>query len=118
MRFFAPAARPWNVQGSIETLERHDQLRLEQPACVHAQMDLLKLGLRLQPFVSAELIARILLVALEARRLDVAASPYDASLYGVDAVPVETPEGRSVYRKRQLELMQQANVVRTDLLQA
>ena len=36
LRFFAPAAAPLNSHGA--TLERVDQLRLEQPACVHAHM--------------------------------------------------------------------------------
>ena len=118
LRFFAPAARPRNAYGSVDDLRRYDQLRLEQPACVHVQMDLLKAVLRLQPFCSSDLVERALDVALDARRLDVAASPYDASAYGIEAVPVETSEGRALYRSRQLQLMQRANVVRQDLLHA
>lgn len=116
LRFFAPAAAPLNHFGA--TLERTDQLRLEQPACVHAQMDLLKMALRLQPFVGAELVQSILEVALKARRLDVEASPYDASAYGVDVVPVETPAGRAQYRRRQAALMREAEPIRGQLLDA
>jgi len=42
-------------------------------------MDLLKMALRLQPWLSSELIGDCLEVALDARTLDVAASPYDCT---------------------------------------
>ena len=42
-------------------------------------MDLLKMALRLQPWLSSELIGDCLEVALVARTLDVAASPYDCT---------------------------------------
>jgi hypothetical protein len=116
LRYFAPAAAPWNHHGA--SLERMDQLRLEQPACVHAHMDLLKMALKLQPFIDATLIQRVLQMALVARRLDIAASPYDATAYGVEAVPVETEEGRLQYRQQQIQLMKEAEPIRRDLLQA
>lgn len=81
-------------------------------------MDLLKIGLRLQPFCDSELLIRILQIALDARRLDVAASPYDARDYGVGVVPVETEEGRALYRKMQRELMDRAEPIRRELLDA
>jgi hypothetical protein len=105
-----------NHHGAV--LHRLDQLRLEQPACVHAHMDLLKLAIKLQPFCNAALLQRVLHVALQARSLDVAASPYDATKYGVGIVPIETEEGRLEYRTRQAELMHQAEPVRQDLLTA
>jgi len=114
LRYFAPAAASLNHHGA--SLQRIDQLKLEQPACVHAHMDLLKICLKLRPFNDPVLLQRTLEVALEARRLDVAASPYDASSYGVDVVPIETGEGRSEYRRQQKALMQRAEVVRKDLL--
>jgi hypothetical protein len=116
LRYFAPAAGPLNHHGA--KLERIDQLRMEQPGCVHAHMDLLKLCLRLSPFCDAELLQRVLEISLAARRLDVAASPYDLSSYGVDAVPVETSEGRAQYKKEQITLMRAAAPVRQDLLRA
>lgn len=43
LRYFAPAAKSWNQFGEYGTnLSRKDQITLEQPACVHANMDLLK----------------------------------------------------------------------------
>lgn len=116
LRYFAPAAGPLNHHGA--TLQRMDQLRLEQKACVHAQMDLLKIALRLQPFIDPLLLQRVLTIALESRRLDVAASPYDATEYGVGIIPVETEAGRKEYRKQQVTLMEKAEPIRVDLLNA
>ena len=116
LRFFAPAAAPLNHHGS--SLERIDQLRLEQKACVHAHMDLLKIALKLQPFVSSDLLVDVLKISLKARTLDVEASPYDATAYGAGIVPVETPEGRKMYRDKQRALMEEAEPVRLRLLQA
>jgi hypothetical protein len=116
LRYFAPAAGPLNHHGA--SLQRMDQLRLEQKGCVHAHMDLLKIALRLQPFIDPGLLQRVLTVALESRRLDVAASPYDATEYGVQVVPIETQEGRREYRKQQAELMERAEPIRRELLNA
>lgn len=81
-------------------------------------MDLLKLALKLTPFGDATLLRSVLEMALEARELDVAASPYDASAYGVGAVPIDTPEGRSQYRDSQRDLMKRVEPVRKGLLAA
>ena len=54
LRYFAPAAAPLNKQGA--SLPRAQQMALEQPACVHASMDMLKIALKLQPWVEAELV--------------------------------------------------------------
>jgi hypothetical protein len=116
LRYFSPAAAPLNHHGAV--LHRLDQLRLEQPACVHAHMDLLKLALKLEPFCDAALLQRVLHVALQARSLDVAASPYNATMYGVGIVSIETEEGRLEYRTRQADLMHQAEPVRQELLTA
>jgi len=48
--------------------------------------------------------------------LDVGASPYDATSYGIAVVPVETKEGRSEYRRQQKLLMARAEVIRNDVL--
>ena len=115
LRFFAKPALPLNHFGG--PLERSDQIRLENPACVHAHMDLLKIILKLQPFCDPQLLQRVLEVSLEARKLDVAASPYDANTqYNVGVIPIETREGRAEYRKRQLQLMKEVQPVRQDVL--
>lgn len=121
LRFFAPAAGPLNSHGA--SLERKDQLELEQPGCVHAHMDLLKIALRVKPYCDPSLLVDILGVALEARSLDVGASPYDCSEYSGDnkgspipIIPVETPEGRAIYKALQSELMEKAEGIRLRLL--
>lgn len=116
LRFFAQDALPLNHFGG--PLERNDQVRLEQSGCVHAHMDLLKMALKLQSFCDPILLERVLEVALEARTLDVAASPYDASSYGVGVVAVDTPEGRAEYRTKQRALMKRVEPVRQNLLSA
>ena len=83
---------------------------------VHAHMDLLKIALRLQPFCNPDLLQRVLKLSLDARRLDVAASPYDATSYNVEVIPVETETGRSLYRKQQRALMDRAEPIRRELL--
>lgn len=50
--------------------------------------------------------------------MDVAASPYDATDYGVSVIPVETKEGRAQYRHEQVLLMERAEPVRKELLNA
>ena len=121
LRFFAPGAGELNHHGPV--LDRRDQLRLEQPGCVHAHMDLLKIALRLKPYCDPDLLRDVLSTALKARTLDVGASPYDCSGYTtggervpIPVVPVETVTGRAAYKRLQSELMGEASAVRTDLL--
>ena len=117
LRYFSPAAASLNFHGEI--LHRMDQLRLEQPGCVHAHMDLLKIILKIEPFVSATLRSEVLKMAILARKLDIGASPYDVtSTYQVEMIPIETEEGRLLYRQRQMELMKLVQPVRQELLQA
>jgi hypothetical protein len=119
LRFFADSAVKLNKYSQHgKRLERHEQPQLEQPGCLHAQMDLLKICLKLQPFVDSSILRDALRIALDARRLDVAASPYDASSYGVQAVPIETHEGRAEYKDRQTKIWQRSESIRQDLLQA
>ncbi len=126
-KFFAQEALPLNQfdkhsshesSGLPSAKERPEWLlRSEQPACVHTTMDLLKIAMKLGPFCEPDLFCRVLTLTVDARLLDVAASPYDAQTnYGVDPIPIETPEGRHEYKQRQMELMKRANPVRRDLL--
>jgi hypothetical protein len=73
-RFFTEPARPLNREG---TLSREAQVAKEQPGCVHATMDLFKWTLKALPFVEAGLVVDTLALALQARVLDMRASPYD-----------------------------------------
>jgi hypothetical protein len=115
LRFFAPAAASLNHHGSV--LVREQQVQLEQKACVHAHMDLLKIAMRLTPYIDADLVGDCLEIALKARELDVKASPYELSTdYGLEAIPVETSDGRQQYRDEQVDLMHRTEPIRQRLL--
>jgi hypothetical protein len=96
-RFFTPSARPLNVLQPT----RADQQALEQPGCLHANMDLYKWAYKLSPLVPSDLVADTFALAREIRELDMRASPYDLSRLGLEPVPVETPEGRAAYAAAQ-----------------
>ena len=53
---------------------------------------------------------------IEARQLDMQASPYDMAGCGIEPIPVETVEGRNTYVARQRELREAAAPVRTALV--
>ncbi|HEY5706666.1 MAG TPA: hypothetical protein VIS96_13945 [Terrimicrobiaceae bacterium] len=98
-RFFTPAARPLN---------KHQPTRattgaLEQPGCLHANMDLYKWAFKLAPFTASELVADCFELALNIRVLDMRASPYDFTMLGYQPVPIERPEGRAEYEALQRE---------------
>jgi hypothetical protein len=111
-RFFTPAAMPLNP---IEPT-RATQPDLDQPGCLHANMDLYKYAMWFSPYVNSELIANCFELARSARTLDMQASPYDVSQFGLDPIRVEMPEGRLEYAKRQREVMEQAEPLRRHLL--
>jgi len=115
LRFFAPAAKKLNKHDP-SFLSRENQLLLENPACLHSSMDLLKIAIKLSPFGEAETLADALEVSIMSRTLDVAASPYDARDYGLSPIMIETAEGKSVYKAQQIKLMKPAASVRESLL--
>jgi hypothetical protein len=113
-RFFTEAARPLNrVQPTLEDMEA-----LEQPACLHTNMDLYKWSHKLWPWVDSGLILDALELALRARTLDMKASPYDLSAQGLSPICVETAEGRAAYREAQEALMEASRPVRARLIEA
>lgn len=81
-------------------------------------MDLLKIALKLGPFCEPRLFREVLALTVDARSLDVAASPYETSKdYGVEAILVETPGGKKEYKEKQTSLMKKAEPIRKDLLE-
>ena len=125
-RFFTPDALPLNTVRPLPT--RATQPQLEQPGCVHASMDLFRYAVKLWPYLSSELLADALELALAARVLDMRASPYDVSAYhegsgedgALDLTPVliETAEGRRQYQKEQVELTTRAQPLRRRMIRA
>lgn len=111
-RFFTPDAVALN---SLRPT-REDQVDHEQPACLHAGMDVYKWCFKLAPAVPSELTLEAFRHALRVRRLDMQASPYDVSGLGLAPVAVETSEGKAQYVARQRELMVTSNSLRRRLL--
>jgi hypothetical protein len=111
-RFFTPEA----VGRNAEPLTRADQLRREQPGCLHANMDLYKWGFKLVPLISSELLLDCFELACAARELDMRASPYDLSGFGYEPVRIETAAGRAEYVRAQSALAQRAAELRRTFL--
>lgn len=96
-RFFTKEAAPLNqLQPG-----KDDRLSNEQFGCVHFNMDLYRLSYKLSPWVGSDLIRDCFLLALEARELDMRASPYDLSGYGYAPILIETTAGREEYAREQ-----------------
>ncbi|WFE38856.1 3-methyladenine DNA glycosylase [Micromonospora sp. WMMD998] len=113
-RFFTAPARPLNVLQPT----RERQHELEQPGCLHANMDLYKWSYKLSPLVPSELVADGFALAREIRTLDMRASPYDLADLGHPPVRVETPEGRAEYATAQRGFAERAAALRARLLAA
>lgn len=96
-RFFTPEAGPLNrLRPTRET-----QPALEQPGCLHATMDLYKWALKLTPAVPGDVVLDAFELARDVRVVDMQASPYDVSSYGLEPVAIETPEGKAEYVRHQ-----------------
>jgi hypothetical protein len=111
-RFFTADARPRNELAP----SRETQVALEQPGCLHANMDLFKWAYKLDPFVPAELVADCFELAVEIRTLDMRASPYDLAALGYSPVRIETAAGRAEYARSQGEFARRAAPLRHRLI--
>jgi hypothetical protein len=112
-RFFTPEAREANQLRPT----REGQPAMEQPGCLHANMDLYKWALKLGSAVPGELLLDCFELARDTRYTDMAASPYDVSSYGVEAVAIETPEGKAEYVRRQRGYAERSQVLRQRLIE-
>ncbi|MDR3663721.1 MAG: 3-methyladenine DNA glycosylase [Mycobacterium sp.] len=110
-RFFTEPAVPRNS----EALTRHAQSATEQPGCVHANMDLYKWSYKLGPLLESNLLMDCLDLAADARVLDMQASPYDLSDYGIEPVAIEDSAGRAEYVRRQQDIANRAVPLRDSL---
>ncbi len=111
-RFFTDAARPRNELRPT----REDQVRTDQPGCLHATMDLYKWAYKLTPAVPGELVVDCFELARDVRELDMRASPYDLSAYGYTPVRIETREGKAEYTAAQRDFADRAAGLRSRLL--
>ena len=113
-RFFTKPARPLNHLQP----RRDDRMEFEQPGCVHVTMDLYKWSYKIHPWISSELIADAFELAVQARTIDMQASPYDLRGFGLSPIKIETPEGQSEYSNEQKKLAELAEPVRKKLIRA
>ncbi|MDH6246571.1 3-methyladenine DNA glycosylase [Mycobacterium sp. OTB74] len=112
-RFFTESAVPLNA----ESLSRNTQSASEQPGCVHANMDLYKWSYKLGPLIESNLVMDCLDLAADARLLDMRASPYDLSGYGIEPITIEAAAGRSEYVRCQQVIADRAGPLRDVLVE-
>ena len=111
-RFFAAEARPMNrLQPDLDS-----RMMLEQPGCVHANMDLYKWAAKSMPWIGSDLLLDCFELALELRDLDMRASPYDLRAWGREPICIETVEGRRIYEMEQRRLALLASDSRAKLI--
>ncbi len=112
-RFFTPPARPLNLFGPT----RESQWELDQPGCLHVNMDLYKWAGKLSPAVPSDLLLDTFRLAREIRGVDMAASAYDLTDWGLEPIRVETAAGRAEYVSLQKGFAERAAPLRARLLE-
>ena len=111
-RFFTESARPLNTLSPGS----RDRPQFEQPACLHAGMDLYKHAFRLTPMVDSDLVADCFELARDIRLLDMRAAPYDLADLGLEPVRVETPSGKAEYAEAQRGFAERGAPLRARLI--
>jgi len=111
-RFYAPEARGMNrIQPTRDTM-----VELEQPGCLHANMDLYKWATKLIPAISSDLVADCFELAWDIRVLDMKASPYDLADWGFAPIAIESPEGKAEYVRAQRDFSDRSQILRRRLI--
>jgi hypothetical protein len=113
-RFFSEQAKPRNSM----QLERTLTAEMDQPACIHVNMDLYRFCYKIAPWIESELLADAFALARSARELDMRASPYDLAEFGFEPIPIESADGRAQYVRLQREIARSAEPVRERVLKA
>jgi hypothetical protein len=113
-RFFTPAAMPRNRLA----LTRDSMDHLDQRGCIHVTMDLYRHAFKIAPWVSGELIADAFELAWQTRQLDMRASPYDLTSFGLQPICIETSAGKEEYVREQRALAAAATPLRARLIEA
>lgn len=112
-RFFTDQAKPLNRN----ELSRDTFQDNEQPGCIHTNMDIYKWAYKRYPWISSDLIAEAFLLAVDARTIDMKASPYDLSSRGLEQIKIETEAGRKKYLEHQSEIWEKGKQVRQKLIE-
>jgi hypothetical protein len=118
VRFFTPRALPLNTLRPF----KDDRADFEQPACLHANMDLYKHAYRLAELVGSDLIADAFELAWDVRIMDMRAAPYDMTgitidPYGIEWSPIkiETAAGKREYAELQRHFAERSVPIRGQL---
>jgi hypothetical protein len=113
-RFYTPDAIPLNEL----TPSRDNQRSMEQPGCLHANMDLYKWAYKLAPALPSELVMDCFELSWRVRAMDMQASPYDLAEWGYPPIPIETAAGKAQYVEYQRAFSAEAQELRGRLLEA
>lgn len=111
-RFFTDEAKPHN---KFE-LNRENFHRMEQPGCLHTNMDLYKWAFKMYPWISSRTIRHAFELAVETRIVDMKASPYDLRHRGLDPIKIENESGRREYVKKQHAIFKRSKPIRQQLI--
>jgi hypothetical protein len=112
-RFFTPSAAPLNTLAPTAA----DRPDFEQPACLHAGMDLYKHAFRLTPMISSDLVADCFELARDIRELDMRAAPYDLEELGFGPIRIETAAGKAEYAEAQRGFAERGAPLRARLIE-
>ncbi|WP_125616822.1 3-methyladenine DNA glycosylase [Specibacter cremeus] len=110
-RFYTPQAVGRNELAPT----RENQRELEQPGCLHANMDLYKWAYKLSPALPSELVMDCFELSWQIRVMDMQASPYDLATWGYPPIPIETAAGKADYVAHQREFSARSAVLRARL---
>lgn len=113
-RFYTPEARGLNEL----TPTRESAPELEQPGCLHANMDVYKWAYKLLPLVPSDLVVRAAELSRRIRTMDMQASPYDLAGWGYPPIRIETPAGKAQYVAAQRAFAAESAQLRAELLHA
>ena len=111
-RFFTDEAKPLNPL----QLTRADQTNVEQPGCLHANMDLYKIAMRWVPIFGSLFTRQCFRLARDIRTVDMQSAPYDLLGLGVQPIKIETAEGRLLFAQKQKIFSQRAQVLRAQMI--
>ncbi|WP_434995801.1 3-methyladenine DNA glycosylase [Arthrobacter sp. Ld5] len=111
-RFYTPEAVPLNEH----TPTRGAQRDLEQPGCLHANMDLYKWAYKLTPLLPSEIVMDCFELSWRIRTMDMRASPYDLADWGYTPIAIETAEGKAEYVRLQRGFAEESQALRRRLL--
>ena len=110
-RFYTPQATGLNEL----TPTRENQRDMEQPGCLHANMDLYKWAYKLSPALPSELVMDCFELSWQIRAMDMQASPYDLAQWGYPPIPIETTAGKADYVAHQRAFSTRSAHLRTRL---